>query len=113
MTVLGEHVQINVFNAMSSPACAYDDHCLLVDETNEIFYEQFNKQDEDNLEAALEDDLHTDVLVQDEETLPDNEEINLSMQETSPVEKKNNLELKELPAHLKYVLLGEKIHNPS
>ena len=101
MTVLGENVQLDVFNAMSLPSCAYDD-CLLIDETNENFCEQLIEQCRDEDEEALAEEVHTDV----HETLPEDEEIKAEAHEGEVSgEKKNELELKELPAHLKYVFL--------
>ena len=108
MTVLGENVQLDVFNAMSLPSYAYDD-CLLIDETKENFDEQLFEQHWDKLEIAFAEDVQDDEygdFLEVEEIGGEADENN----ETS--EKKEELELKQLPEHLKYVFLGENNTKP-
>ena len=52
---------------MSYLAYSYDDHRLLLDEIDCSFDRILIEQDQDNLETVLLGDLHTDVLVNEDE----------------------------------------------
>ena len=97
-------MQLDVFNAMSLPSYAYDD-CLLIDETNENFDEQLSELHRDKYKIALIEDVSDnedgDFLEEEEDCV-----------ESNLAEKKEELELKQLPEHLKYVFLGENNTKP-
>ena len=108
MTVLGENVQLDVFNAISLPSYAYDD-CLIIDETKENFDEQLTKLHREKYEIALVEDVNDG----EDGDFFDEEEAYIEKKEHDDfANKKEELELKELPEHLKYVFLGENNTKP-
>ena len=108
MTVLGENGQLDVFNAMSLPSYAYDD-CLLIDETKENFDEQLSELHRDKYEIALVEDVLDDECGE----FLGMEEIGAEKGAIDEIaDKKEELELKQLSEHLKYVFLGENNTKP-
>ena len=91
------------FNAMSLPSYAYDD-CLLIDETKENFDEQLSELHRDKHKIALIEDVPDSECG---DFLEEEEDCNESGMHDDLAEKKEELELKQLPEHLKYVFLGE------
>ena len=108
MTVLGENVQLDVFNVMSLPSYAYDD-CLIIDETKENFDEQLSELHREKYEIALIEDMldgeNGDFFEEEDAYIENGAHDDFA-------DKKEELELKELPEHLKYVVLGENNTKP-